>query len=124
MILAEIADKMAPMSIFIGAAIVTGVCLAMIFASCKGCRRSLGLVIAVGAVLLLHRVLRVDADLIEATRSELGQDYLVVSQYWIAGAVAMAVSVFLTLRRYSLNSRRLCQPKSGQTDNPAPQHPA
>ena len=101
MILAEIADKMLPTSHYIGAALLFGVCTAAVLAFLKGYSRFIGFGIVAFVAAFLSWGLQIDADLIEAAQNELGQDYLIVSRYWIVGAVAIAITFTLILRTAS-----------------------
>lgn len=101
MILAEIADKMLPTSLYIGAAFFFGICAAAVLVFMNGNSRFIGCGMVAIVAAFLSWALQVDADLIEANRLELGQDYLIASRYWIVGAVVIAMSSLLIIRTAS-----------------------
>ncbi len=97
-IVAEIADKMTPVSFFYGVSIVSGVSAGLALTFLKGVPRF----IVFGTVALITCfcgwALQVDLDLIAATRGELGQSYLTVSRSWIFGSFVIAALLVLIFR--------------------------
>jgi hypothetical protein len=98
MILAEIADKMLPVSYYFGASIVFGVSAGFALTFLKGIPRLIGFGIVALIACFLVWALRVDSDLIAATRDELGQSYLTISRYWILGSIVIAAILALVFR--------------------------
>ena len=98
MILAEIADKMLPTSFFVVAAIAPASAAAVAFTFLRGIPRLLVISIIAGVTGFFAVTLQVDSDLVEATRTELGQIYLTISKYWIIASVALAAILILIFR--------------------------
>ena len=105
MIIAEIADKMLPTSLYIGAAFFFGICAAAVLVVLNGNSRFIGCGIVAIVAAFLSWALQVDANLVKATGIELGQDYLIASRYWIVGSVVIAFIFLLVLRAASQSSR-------------------
>lgn len=105
MILAEIADKMRPISFYWAAIVVSGSCAAAAFVFLRGIQRALGIAIITVAAGLLAFGLQVDSDLVDAARSELGQTYITISRYWIIAAVLLAFALTVVFRCSSRSNR-------------------
>jgi hypothetical protein len=88
----------------LGAAFFFGVSAAAVLVFLNGNWRFIGFGIVAIVAAFLSWVLQVDADLIEAIRLELGQDYIIASRYWIVGAVVIAITFLLMLRNASRSS--------------------
>lgn len=108
MILAEISDKLLPIRIYLGAALLVGISAAFAVSFLQGVSKW----IAIGfltfiAVFLVH-TLQLDHDLIGAIEKEKRSIYLMVSKYWIHGAVILAFLlslIFGSVQRKSNSSK-------------------
>ena len=99
MILGEIADKMVPAPIYLGAALLIGISAAATLSCLRGRRRQIviGSISALAA--LLAWGLQIDSDLTGAARTELGDYYVSITQYWILASAIIAILLALVLRR-------------------------
>lgn len=101
MILAEIADKLPPPSIHIGAALVVGVGAATALTILQGHLRFIGVAAITLVAAALAWSLRIDADLVEAAQAEIGQGRMALSRFWIIGSVVIAIPLTLVFRSVS-----------------------
>jgi len=101
MILAEIADKMLPASLYIGIAVFTGLWAAIVVTFLRGTPRVVTLGVVACLIVYFAWLLQVGSDLVEATRTELGQSYLVLSRYWFLGSIIVGIIFALIFRGVS-----------------------
>jgi len=90
--------RLLPVSYYYGASIVFGVSAGFTLMFLKGIPRLMGFGIVSLIACFFVWALRVDSDLIGATRDELGQSYLTISRYWILSSIAIGAILAVAFR--------------------------